>query len=243
MRRAIPFLLLLGLVAACDGTPGTSSSTQGGGADTATQPQKHDPVAPVTGVSNIQARLDEFEADITNLEARKKELQDKLAATSDDKEKETVQRDLGGVQSELKMIIKNLEYLMIASDVGLKAKAREIVQARYTNQRTELAKLIKEQAGLRAEIDEMRQTLALIDKGQGKPPAGFTEAELRDRQADFEAKVSELESQEATLRKEMKKNEDLLGQAEIPLEDRTLLSDTRSALEKAKQRAESLLEP
>jgi hypothetical protein len=76
----------------------------------------------------------------------------------------------------------------------------------------------------------------------GELPAGFTEAEIKDRLSDFQKAATKLEGDWKDLRGQMAKKEELLKLDVIPPQGETLFTKELTELKRTRKRVEALLE-
>lgn len=209
MHRALLFGLLLAAFG-CDQSEPVRTPPQ----NQEKTPKREPEMAP-TGVRVIQRDHDDLRKDVTELEK-------KLAE--------------GGTPTalELRQLGERVDNLILVTEMAAKAAAKEAVQKRYTAMRQQKAALEKQQAGIYAEV---RVIQGYLDSK--KIPAGFTADELQDDIADKQKQAQEIEEKLKELQKEMKVQEGVLAQAEVPLEE-DIYTNELKALRETQARIEAL---
>ncbi|MHC4164572.1 MAG: hypothetical protein ACYTDU_01025 [Planctomycetota bacterium] len=218
MPRPCLLALTLLCVAACNGDRDATTIVDPGKSATVAKPA---PESPTTGISQIQKMHDELKEDLTEQEERVKRGQPA--------EQRLVRGQLTGIDiliesTELAIVQDTLR--MLRREHGLlRQKESKIIRARNENY---------------AEVAEMETILANHANGLGSIPAGFSEAELKDRVGDFKEAVRKLEKEWEEVRAEMKKKEELLKLDVIPPQGETLFTKELAELKLTRLRVEAL---
>ena len=219
MSRVPPLALILCVVAACNREPTAVTVERSDGSRKTTE--KPPPVAPTTGISQIQKGHDEIRREIAKVE---KELE-------------------GGQRPQVWLVeqqVKLVDNLIVATERAIKEESRMQVRHSHGRLRKQESQLIERRTEVSTEIQEMRRLLDESAKGVGKIPAGFTAAELKDRLGDFQEMARELTKRQDELRAEMRRKEALLREETIPPQEETLFTRELEALVVTKKRVEAL---
>ena len=219
MSRVPLLALILCVVAACDREPAVVAVKRADGGRKATV--KPPPVAPTTGIGQVQKGHDEIRREIAKIE---KELE-------------------GGKRPQVWLVeqqVKVVKNLIVAAELAIKEETRMQVRHSHGQLRLRESELIKRRSEVSTEIQEIRRILDESAKGVGKIPAGFTTAELKDRLGDFQEMSRDLNKQQDELRAEMRRKEALLREDTIPPQEETLFTRELEALEVTKKRVEAL---
>jgi len=219
MPRLSLLAITLLCVSACNGDRDPKKNPGGKTAPVA----KPAPESPTTGISQIQKMHDDLKEDIAEQEKRVKAGQP------------TEQRLVRGQLTGLDILIRSTEMAIVLD-------TRRTVQLEHGLLRQKESKLIRGRNETHTEIAEMEKLLADHTKGVGALPAGFTEAELKDRLGDFREKAQEIEKEREDVRGEMRKREELLKLDVIPPQGETLFTKELTELKLTRKRAEALQE-
>lgn len=211
-RLATPILALLPtfLLAACDGDKPKPARPPA--QEEKVQPP---PVAPATGLSNIQKRQDELAKEIEALEEQE----------SPDP------RVVRGV-------LKGIDNLIVALDLSIAAEARQSLDSAYTRARAEQAARLDRNNVMRAELRNIEAMLS----GAESIPEGFTKTELGDKRKDLTAKLDELKTQQEAAQVKLVEMEKQLNTDSAPAPEDSLAVREREALRKLRERAAALSE-
>jgi hypothetical protein len=141
----------------------------------------------------------------------------------------------------LRQVIVGLDRLILALEISIREQARDDVEMSHGQARVKLAKMKEQEVYLLREQAEVRTILADAAKGAAPIPAGFTEAELRDRLADFDEKLRKLRNERAELVKKTDKHETLMKKETVPPQEETMATRELAAVKVLKKKAEDLL--
>lgn len=161
------------------------------------------------------------------------------------KDTEAIGRDIAKLEGKpdaaaLEMVLKRIEFTLKATEIAIKAEAREMVRSRHGQLMHEQGRLIQATNLAYAEVGDLEKTLEAHGKGQDAVPQGFTAEELRDRVADLRAQIAQADAKDQELRARMKELEDLLALEVVPPQGDSLFTRERDALIALRERAEAL---
>ena len=217
MRRFSLLAITLLCVSACnrDRDP---KKNGGGQAAPAAKPA---PESPTTGISQIQKMHDDLMEDIAE--------QEKQVEAGRPAEQRLVRGQLTGI-----------DILIRSTEMAIVLDTRRTVQLEHGLLRQKESKLIRARNETYGEIAEMEKLLDDFKKDAGSLPAGFTEAELKDRLGDFRKKAQEIENDREEVRRAMRQKEDLLKLDVIPPQGETLFTKELKELQLTRKRVEAL---
>ena len=207
-------LLLLCLAAACSDPPPPPVAV-------ATKPGPRPPaVAPTTGISQIEKAHDSVAADIAALEDQDR----------------TDERD-----TSVRQQIRLLDKLITAAEIALQAEAKQAVLINYRSLRLDRSAIIAKRNLVNEEIQAIDASLKAYDKRVGEIPAGFTEAEFRDKLSDLRLEDKALVKREAEVVEKMAEYEKLRDSPEPPAVGDSLIGRELKALRDLRRKADALL--
>lgn len=214
-HRLLAFTLLLPFLAtACNGDRNPKPNNPGGKSAAAKPP----PESPTTGISQIQKMHDELKEDIAVQEARVK----------------------AGQPAEARLVrgqLTGLDILIRSTEMAIGLDTRQTVQREHAILRQKESRIIKARNEAYAEVLEMQQAI-----DNEALPAGFTEAEIKDRIGDFKEQGRKLDKEWEELRAAMAKKEELLKLRVIPPQGETLFTKELAELKLTRKRVEALQE-
>lgn len=142
----------------------------------------------------------------------------------------------------VKQVLKLLGILEQALERSAREQAVQDLKKQHSRGTEELGRIAKQRNFLQREKAEILQILANAAKGVAPIPSGFTEAELRDKLADFDEKLRKLKEGEDELLKEMQAQEKTLNSSEeVKPDPESMASRELVAVRETKKRAEALL--
>jgi len=219
MPRLSLLAITLLCVSACNGDRDAKKNPGGKPAPAA----KPAPESPTTGISQIQKMHDDLKEDIAE--------QERQVQAGQPAEQRLVRGQLTGI-----------DILIRSTEMAIVLDTRRTVQLEHGLLRQKESKLIRARNETYGEIAEMEKLLDDFKQDPDSLPAGFTEAELKDRLGDFRKKAEEIENEREEVRRAMRQKEDLLQLDVIPPQGETLFTKELKELKLTRKRVEALQE-
>lgn len=239
-QNRVPFVILVAVlgcvVAACGDGSGSSTNgpdgNPGGGPTEANATDQDQPKVPVKsavmGTAVFQREAESIRADVSRIE-KQEQPTDAVAVAAQ--------------QREIKMVTRNLDHLLTAIAVSIRAESRQILMSRFKHLKTTQSKMLSHLDDLGREVSNIREMLSDAAKGTSEIPPQFTENELKDRAADIAEAMLKVRTEEKELADRLDALQAELRKAVVPEQGETTLTKERDVLQALRKRSEKLLDP
>jgi len=202
--------------------------------ETTSRPAQAEPpeAAPaVTGTRVYQRDAEAIAEDLLRLEKQ---------AAAFDEEQPGVDA-LARFEREVRMMLRQIDTLLEALAVNIKAESRQLVEQRSVALRQRQGALLKEKDGLHREMVEVERILEAHRVGGDELPPGFTADELQDKLDDLQARMDEKDEALEDVGRELESVIELREAGEVPEQGETALTRERAVFQRLRERAEKLL--